>query len=392
MSHRIDPTLLPEIQKYGAVDIEACFNCGNCTAVCPLTSDQENYPRRLIRYAQVGMKDRLVASKDVWMCYYCGECSATCPRQAEPGEFMAAARRYAIASYDITGLAGAMYRSPWFNVIFTAALTLFFCLFLLSFRQPAPADRLALFEFIPEVYIQILGLTIFAIIGLAAILGLVRMIRGVVRGESERLSSESGGRSRLSWGPAAWETLIFEFMGQKRYHNNDCEEVRSTPWYFRKWVVHAAILYGFLGLFAATALDFLFKPVGSVVPLYYPMRLLGTTAGLSLMYGTSMAMLKRLQKKDRYAGHSHVSDWMFLVLLWLVGLSGFLLEIAVYALLPAAWGYALLIIHVALAMDLLVMLPFGKFAHVFYRTAALFIHHLKPVKQADESRLAVAEA
>ena len=36
MSHRVDTNLLPEMQQYGAVHIEACFNCGNCTAVCPL--------------------------------------------------------------------------------------------------------------------------------------------------------------------------------------------------------------------------------------------------------------------------------------------------------------------------------------------------------------------
>ena len=92
MAVTVDPTLLPEIQRYGAFDVSACFNCGNCTAVCPLTDDDATFPRRIIRYAQVGMKAELLASKELWTCYYCGECSETCPRQAEPGEFMAAAR------------------------------------------------------------------------------------------------------------------------------------------------------------------------------------------------------------------------------------------------------------------------------------------------------------
>ena len=109
MAVTVDPTLLPEIQRYGAFDVAACFNCGNCTAVCPLTDGDATFPRRIIRYAQVGMKAELLASKELWTCYYCGECSETCPRQAEPGEFMAAARRYAIASYDRTRLARTMY-------------------------------------------------------------------------------------------------------------------------------------------------------------------------------------------------------------------------------------------------------------------------------------------
>ena len=44
MSHRADPRFLPELQKYGAANIESCFNCGNCTAVCPLSTDKENFP------------------------------------------------------------------------------------------------------------------------------------------------------------------------------------------------------------------------------------------------------------------------------------------------------------------------------------------------------------
>ena len=155
----------------------------------------------------------------------------------------------------------------------------------------------------------------------------------------------------------------------------------ATPWPLRKWFMHATLMYGFLGLFAATALDFLFKPVGSSVPLYYPMRLLGTLAGLSLMYGASLAALKRLRAADRSVQHSQASDWTFLALLWLVGLTGFLLESADYIQPTAMWGYAVLIVHVSLAMDLLVLLPFTKFAHVFYRTVALYVHALKPVPE-----------
>jgi hypothetical protein len=36
-------------------------------------------------------------------------------------------------------------------------------------------------------------------------------------------------------------------------------------------------------------------------------------------------------------------------------------------------------------MDLLVLLPFTKFAHIIYRTVAIFVHHLKPAEQTAES-------
>ena len=63
MSTRVDVTLLPTLQAYGAFDISACFNCGNCTAICPLSTEDSTFPRRLIRYAQVGMRDELLGEQ-----------------------------------------------------------------------------------------------------------------------------------------------------------------------------------------------------------------------------------------------------------------------------------------------------------------------------------------
>ena len=118
MSTRVDPNFIENLQKFGAFEINACFNCGNCSAVCPLSSDGDSFPRKMIRYSQIGAKDRLLACKELWLCYYCGECSDTCPRQAEPGEFMASARRYAIASFDPTGISRLLYSSKVFTCIF----------------------------------------------------------------------------------------------------------------------------------------------------------------------------------------------------------------------------------------------------------------------------------
>jgi ferredoxin len=377
MTSRVDPGLLLDLKKYGAVDVEACFNCGNCTAICPLTTDEDNFPRRIIRYAQLGLKDRLIGSKDIWLCYYCGECSTTCPRQANPGEFMTVTRRFAIAQHDVTGLAGALYRSAWFNAIFTIVLTVVFSLFLLSVRQPAPIGHLALFEFVPEVYIQIVGLAVLAIMVLAALAQMVKMTRDISR------VNNGTPHTRFNHWRALRDTVL-EVFNQKRYRHTDCEERPGTPWCFRKWVVHATILYGFLGLLLATALDFLFKPVGLIVPLYYPTRLLGTSAGLLLMYGTSVALIRRLKKHDESTAHSHHSDWTLLILMGLVGFTGFVLEIAVYAVLPPVLGYATLIVHIALAMDVLILLPFSKFAHAYYRTVALWLHNRKLAEQPQE--------
>ena len=67
MAMRVDAGVLPEMRSYGAFDINACFNCGNCTAVCPLSKDNDAFPRRVIRYAQLGQRASIAASKEVWL-------------------------------------------------------------------------------------------------------------------------------------------------------------------------------------------------------------------------------------------------------------------------------------------------------------------------------------
>ncbi len=136
MTTLVDTNLLADLQRYGAADVSACFSCGNCTATCPLVSNDSTFPRRMIRYAQVGMRDQLLSSKELWTCYACGECSDTCPTQAEPSEFMAAARRYAIANYDRTGLARTMYTRPVIGTLIAVALAAFFALFMYAGHGP----------------------------------------------------------------------------------------------------------------------------------------------------------------------------------------------------------------------------------------------------------------
>ena len=55
MSTLVDPDLITDLQKFGGADINACFSCGNCTAICPLADNDAMFPRKLIRLAQVGL-------------------------------------------------------------------------------------------------------------------------------------------------------------------------------------------------------------------------------------------------------------------------------------------------------------------------------------------------
>ncbi len=389
MTALVDAGLLADVQKFGAADVSACFSCGNCTAICPLSDNDGTFPRRLIRYAQVGMKDALLGSKELWTCYYCGECSDTCPTQADPGGFMAAARRYAIASYDRTHLARTMYTSPVLGSVFAILLAAFFALFMYSSHGAQSTQSLALFGFIPEGLIHNTGVAVMVLVFLAGLSGVVMMARGISRREGLSVRDVVGSRAALTRSiRALWVALGIESLGQRRYRV-DCETVQETqPWYRRRWFIHAATMWGFLGLLAATILDYGLavvgiKATGTPVPIWYPVRLLGTVAGIALIYGTSMLIVDRLRRSNRSASDSTAADWTLLALLWVTGVTGFLIELALYLPQAPAWGYWVFLFHVSVAMELVLLAPFMKFAHAVYRPVALFFYALAGDKSTD---------
>jgi ferredoxin len=377
MTALVDTNLLTDLQRFGAADVSACFSCGNCTATCPLVSNDSTFPRRMIRYAQVGMRDRLLSSKELWTCFACGECSETCPTQAEPSEFMAAARRYAIANYDRTGLARTMYTRPVIGTIFAIALAAFFALFMYAGHGPQDAGSLDIFGFIPEESIHNLGIAVMILVFAAGLAGVAAMVRAVGRGGGVTLRSVIGGRAALRRSAAAlWTALAVETLGQRRYRDDCDADAAAQPWYLRRWFLHAATMWGFLGLLAATILDYGLalagiKATGTPVPIWYPVRLLGTVAGILLVYGATMLIMQRYRGRERSVRHSTSADWTLLALIWITGVTGFALELALYLPSAPAWGYWMFLFHVAIAMELVILAPFMKLAHAVYRPVAL---------------------
>jgi len=387
VSTMVNPKLLGKLKKYGAFDINACFNCGNCTAVCPLSEGNDSFPRKMIRFAQIGDSKRMLSSKELWLCYYCGECSDTCPRQAEPGEFMAAARRFAIASYDMTGISRLLYSSKLFSTVFMIALSLFLGVLLLSGKGRMSEMAPDLFKFISYDLIHGLGQIIMVVAALAMIVGILRMVMSLyktipsLKAGNDNKSKRKGLLGKMV---RASREVTIELADQSRFRECDITE-KKAPWYRSKRFIHWLIMWGFLGLLAATSLDYALdilvgKIPGQPVPLWNPTRLLGTVSGIFVLYGTSMAIILRIIKPEKYFAHSFLSDWLFLWLLFLATVTGFVVELSVYMPKGATWIYVFFLVHVIVSMEVVILLPFTKFAHAVYRPTALFIHSL--IKQS----------
>ncbi len=382
MTTTADIDLFTDLQRFGVADVGACFSCGTCTATCPLADNDGTFPRRLIRYAQVGLKDELLSSKELWTCYHCGLCSDSCPTEADPGEFMVSARKYAIASYDPTGLARILYTRPVAGSLLAVGVAAFFAAFLYADHGWQDTRRLDLFGFIPEGLIHWMGIAVMMLLALAGVIGVARMARRVAHSEGVTVRSLLGGRTELRRTiAAAWDTVARESIGQRRYRE-DCKDDKVVePFYRRRWFLHAMTVWGFLGLLTATLLDYGLallgvKKTGAPIPLWYPSRLIGTIAGIAMLYGVTLFAVNRVRRINRAAARSTGSDWLLLILLWITGATGFLIEVALYLPPAPAWGYWVFLFHVAVAMELIILMPFTKFAHVMYRPVALFFHAL----------------
>jgi heterodisulfide reductase subunit C len=65
-----------------------CFQCGMCTASCPVSELLDYKPNQIIRMVQLGLKDRVLSSGTVWICTECYACNERCPQGVEVGNVM----------------------------------------------------------------------------------------------------------------------------------------------------------------------------------------------------------------------------------------------------------------------------------------------------------------
>ncbi len=379
MEKRVDPNLHRELKKFGADDLDVCFSCGNCTATCPLSGDDLAFPRRIIHFAQVGMTDKLRASVDPWLCYYCGECSESCPREANPGENMMAARRYLTASYDWTGLSKKLYLSITWEISAILAVALGVVALFYFFHGPIVTDRVELNTFAPVEWVHIGDLIMAGVLSFFLLTNALRMFYFVVKDSDVHIP--------FSLLVTQIPTFILHFATQKRWRECDDED-------HMHWFKHLLLVSGYLTMLVLVLGLLKWFQTDEVYPFYHPQRLLGYYATAVLMYITVDFMIGRWKKNKEIHKFSHASDWIFLILLFLTAFTGILVNIfRVYGL--AMPTYIIYVIHMAIAVPMLMVeVPFGKWAHLFYRPLAMYLYTVKQKAKevAKKQKQAAAKA
>jgi ferredoxin/nitrate reductase gamma subunit len=386
----VNPDNFAKIKKLGAFDVSACFSCGQCTVSCPLSVSGNEFPRKLIRYAVLGLDDKLLSQPEPWLCYYCGDCSESCPSQADPGEFMMAVRRHAIIEYSIGKVAKFFYnkRSALFAYLI---LTLFAIAALWFFSNGLDLNHVNLgrfdsYSFVHEEAIHIVGTGLALFIFIIALLQAIKMIRQLSR-NGQPPPNLPISEKIFAIVKSFIKTGIFEGLFEKS--NYDCD---SKP----RYIAHMAIFWGFVFMGVSTSIIFIIDVI-----LFYNLlgpttnimidreifkfigKILGVVGGILLIYGTGYYIIKRLIKDDEYSKSSHFSDWVFLLLAFFLGVTGFIMNLFIFILTEMLiFAYILYAVHLVLAFLLVITATFTKFVHMEYRLLAIWYNEYQKIINA----------
>jgi heterodisulfide reductase subunit C len=83
-------------QEFSASELSACFQCGMCTASCPIRELDDTFnPRKIMKLAKLGLKDHVLNNEFIWLCSMCFVCQERCPQDVRPPEVMTVLRNMA---------------------------------------------------------------------------------------------------------------------------------------------------------------------------------------------------------------------------------------------------------------------------------------------------------
>ncbi|MBR8065423.1 tricarballylate utilization 4Fe-4S protein TcuB [Burkholderia ambifaria] len=342
-----------------ARQMQICNACRYCEGFCAV------FPA-MTRRLEFGKADVNYLAN---LCHNCGACYHAC-QYAPPHEFgvnvpkaMAEVRLETYTEYAFPASFGALYKRN--GLTLSVALAAGLALFLLlgtSLRGSMSGDvaRANFYVIFPHNLLAAMFGIVFLFASLALGLGVTRFWRDVSAGTARA--------SAPAVAEAAKHALTLKYLDGG--HGDGCNE-KNDAFTLARRRFHHLTFYGFMLCFAATAVATLYHyAFGLEAP--YPFLsvpvLLGTGGGIGLIAGPAGLLWLNLKRvPERGDARQRPMDRGFIALLLLTSASG----LALLALRTTSAMPSLLAIHLGIVMALFATLPYGKFAHGIFRSAAL---------------------
>jgi citrate/tricarballylate utilization protein len=341
--------------------MQICNACRYCEGFCAV------FPAMTRRLEFVKADIHYLAN----LCHNCGACLHAC-QYAPPHEFavnvpkaMAKVRLQTYTDFAWPPALGKLYQRNGATVASALAggLGLFLVLTLMMmgsvFHEPLAGNFYAVF---PHNTLAVMFGVVFGFAMLALGIGVTRFWRQVT--PASFMSFASG----ESVAEATKNVLALTYLDGG--HGKGCNNAEDSFTLARRWFHHFTF-YGFMGCFAATSVATLYHyALGLQAPYPYLSApvILGTLGGISLTIGTAGLLVLNLRRHPLHGdANQKPMDRGFI---------GLLLGSAITGLALLAWrdtsAMALLLaVHLGVVMALFLTLPYGKFAHGIYRSAAL---------------------
>ncbi|MGD9866548.1 MAG: tricarballylate utilization 4Fe-4S protein TcuB [Hyphomicrobiales bacterium] len=347
----------------GARVLTICNACRYCEGLCPVFPTLQKRPSF----------DRGDLEYLANLCHGCGACYYDC-QYATPHEFAVDVPRtlsgIRIASYEHHAWPKAL--APLFRrngVAITLLASLAVTAFIAGFVWLRAPDVLfgvhtgpgAFYKVMPHNWMVAIFGGVFAYALMVMAIGGASFWRGIPRPAQ---GSGLGGAEVLRTAGDAARLRYMDGGGAGCMNRGE----RPSP---ARRVFHQFTLFGFLLCFAATSVATLFHYIAgweAPYPWYTPPVLLGIAGGIGLLVGPAGLLHQKLVRDRALEDNAHRGmDTAFILMLFLVSLTGFALLIFRET---AAMGL-LLAIHLGVVFGLFLALPYSKFVHAVYRTAAL---------------------
>ena len=192
--------------------------------------------------------------------------------------------------------------------------------------------------------------------------------RSAIVGKSSSVLLSSAARARVLANGLAIDVLYQKPIA-------DCSRTR--------WFAHLAMFWGFLGLAVTTTMDTILNPTAAPLPITSPVRILGNISGIFFVAGVTYSLVRRLVVRD-VRENSTKGDAVFLALLFLTGVTGFVVEFFSQFNFVSADSFSYWS-HLILVAALLVTAPFTKFVHAIGRPILLLLRRTEIEKEKVSS-------